>query len=319
MSILVCGAMSYDNTMVFRDHFKNHVLQDQAHLFSVAFQISSFDSSFGGSAGNIVYGLKLLGVEALPMATVGSDFSEYSEWLKKNHISQQYIRIIREEKTAQIYTICDLDGNQISAVEAKALNRSHLNSIFDVPNVHLGYISGEGKKGTLLHAQEFKWANIPFILDPGKQISHFSDIELTQLVHQASYIVVNDYEWEMLHTATGMRENDILKYAKALIITYGGKGALILTEQEKFEIPGAKARDQIDPIGCGDAFRAGIIYGIDRGLNWETTGRIASLMGAIKMEHRDTQNYQFTTDEFSQRYQRNFGSPVGFDRRRKPR
>lgn len=319
MTVLVCGSLTYDNTMIFRDHFKNHVLQDKAHLFSVAFQVSNSHRSFGGSAGNIVYGLQLLGIHGTPMATVGHDFTEYFEWLKKNHIAYPHIRVLQEEKTAQVFTISDIDGNQISAVKPGAMNRSHLNSVYDTANITLGVVASEGKKGMIAHAHEFKSAGIPFLLDPGKQLSAFSDIELTELVHQATYIVVNDYEWEMLHNATGMREEEMVKKLRALIITKGGSGSLILTEDQQYEIPPAKPRDRMDPIGCGDAFRAGLVYGLDRGLSWENTGRVAALMGAIKMEHRGTQNYSFTLDEFSHRLNQNFKISLSFDRREKPR
>lgn len=265
-----------------------------------------------------MYGLKLLGIESLPMATVGSDFEKYLNWLDKNKISHQYIHEIQEALTAQIFTISDLDGNQISAVHGGAMNRSHLVSIFDAEHVTMGVVAPDGKKGMLLHAQEFKHAGIPFMLDPGKQLSKFSDIELTELIHQASYIVVNDYEWEMLHSATGMREDEIVKKVRALIITRGSKGSLIITQHEKIEIPPAKPRDRIDPIGCGEAYRAGLIYGLEKDLGWEATGRVASLMGAIKMEHRGTQNYRFTIDEFSHRFHKNFGVAMDFGRRKKP-
>lgn len=319
MATLVCGSMTYDHIMVFRDHFKNHVLQDKAHLFSVAFSLPSIPRSFGGSAGNVVYGLKLLGISALPMATVGSDFSEYSAWLDKNNIPHPYVRVLQEALTAQIFTITDLDGNQISAVQAGAMGRSHLNSIFDAEHVTLGVIAPDGKKGMLSHAQEFKAANIPFILDPGKELASFSDIELTELIHQASYIVVNDYEWEMMHNATGIRANEMVKKIRALIITHGAKGSVIITDKKTYEIPTAKSRDKIDPIGCGDAFRAGLIYGLENHLDWETTGRVASLMGAIKLEHQGTQNYSFTLDELSHRFYKNFGSVMNHDRRKKAR
>jgi adenosine kinase len=241
---------------------------------------------------------------------VGHDFDLYSKWFTKQGIAHPYIHIIPEERTAHVTMFSDLDGNQISAVQSGAMNRAHLNSIHDAENVTFGVVAPDGTEGMILHAQEFKAAGIPFLFDPGKQFPAFTDIQITQMVHQATYIVVNDYEWEILHHATGMREADILKTIKALIITKGSEGALILTKNEKFEIPAAKPRDWLDPIGCGDAFRAGIVYGLEKGLDWQNTGRIATLMGAIKLEHVGTQNYTFTMDEFAHRFYQSFGFKI---------
>ncbi|WP_394753109.1 carbohydrate kinase family protein [Crenothrix sp.] len=309
MSALICGSMAYDTIMVFHDKFKNHILPEKVHILNVSFLVPTLRREYGGCAGNIAYNLKLLGEQPAIMATVGHDFEPYSQWLGQNCLSSPYIRILDNNYTGQAYITTDEDGNQITAFHPGAMNCSHLNSVpTDDPDIAIGIVSPDGKEGMQLHAEQFCELGIPFIFDPGQGMPMFDGDELRKFIDQAAWVTLNDYESELMQERTGLTLDEMAEKVEALIITLGGKGSKIYTKGQCIDIPVAKPKALLDPTGCGDAHRAGLLYGLMNDLNWETTGRIASLMGAIKIEHNGTQNHAFDMDEFHQRYFENFGS-----------
>jgi len=310
MNTLICGSIAYDTIMVFRDRFKNHILPDQLHILNVAFLVPDMRREFGGCAGNIAYNLKMLGGEPLIMATVGDDYQSYGYRLNKLHLSQKNIQKIPDTFTAQAFITTDLDDNQITAFHPGAMNHSHQNHVKDAENVGLGIIAPDGRDGMLQHARELKAAGIPFVFDPGQGLPMFSGEELLDFVRMAEYVTVNDYEGQMLQERTGKKVTELAKLVKALIVTMGAGGSVIHTGGQQIEIPCVKAGDVLDPTGCGDAFRAGLLYGITAGLDWPVTGRLASLMGAIKIASRGGQNHHVTRDEIAQRFKENFGSRI---------
>jgi adenosine kinase len=307
MAALICGSVAYDNIMVFEDSFKNHILPDKIHILNVAFLVPKLRREFGGCATNIAYNLKLLGEEPLPMATVGQDYEPYRKRLKQLGIKQAYIRQLDDTFTAQAFITTDLSSNQIIAFHPGAMNFSEKNKVGDAKNVKIGMVSPDGRTGMIKHAAQFKKAKIPFIFDPGQGMPMFNGDDLRTFVEQATWVTVNDYEWELLKDRTGWTEKDITSRVDALIITLGGKGSEIHTKDKTFRIPAAKPKSVQDPTGCGDAYRAGLLYGLLNKLDWETTGRIASLMGSIKIEHQGPQNHTFTLEQFKKRYKAAFG------------
>ncbi|MEZ4600896.1 MAG: carbohydrate kinase family protein [Syntrophotaleaceae bacterium] len=304
---LICGSLAFDNIMVFGDRFKNHILPDQVHILNVCFLVPEMRREFGGCAGNIAYNLQLLGDRPLAMATVGQDFGPYAQWLDNCGIDRRYIKAIENTFTAQAFITTDLDDNQITAFHPGAMGFSHRNSILDAGQITLGIISPDGREGMIEHATQMTDAGIPFIFDPGQGLPMFGGDELIRFIDQADWLTVNDYEWQMIREKTGLTIEEMTKRLKALIITRGGKGSVIHTAGGEYLIPAARPKAVKDPTGCGDAYRAGLIYGLNRKLDWETTGRIASLMGAIKIEHWGTQNHSFTMEEFRARFQESFG------------
>jgi adenosine kinase len=321
MSTLICGSIAYDTIMVFRDRFKNHILPDQLHILNVAFLVPEMRREFGGCAGNIAYSLKMLGAEPLIMATVGDDYAPYGERLAKLGISERHVKRIPETFTAQAFITTDLDDNQITAFHPGAMNHSHANRVRDAVNdghanrvphggIELGIIAPDGRDGMLQHAREYHEAGIPFIFDPGQGLPMFNGEELLEFVRMADYVTVNDYEGEMLQERTGKTMEELAKLVKAFVVTLGARGSRIYTGSNPIEIPCVKAQEIVDPTGCGDAFRAGLLHGIATGLDWPTTGRLASLLGSIKIGHRGGQNHRFTRDEIAQRYRDSFGSPI---------
>ncbi len=306
MSTLICGSFAYDTIMVFHDQFKNHILPDKVHILNVSFLVPDLRREFGGCAGNIAYNLKLLGGDPVPMGTVGNDFGPYAEWMDRCDITRKHLKVIDDTYTGQAFITTDMDDNQITAFHPGAMNNSHEVEVREADNVTIGIVSPDGREGMIQHAQQFAAEGIPFIFDPGQGMPMFNGEELMQFVDLATWVTLNDYEAQLLQERTGRELDDLANEVEALIVTLGAKGSHIYHNSERVDIPPAKVAMINDPTGCGDAYRAGLLYGLKKGLDWETTGRIAALMGAIKIEQHGTQNHSFTADEFIDRFKQNF-------------
>ncbi|GMR19858.1 MAG: carbohydrate kinase family protein [Gammaproteobacteria bacterium] len=306
MSALICGSFAYDTIMVFHDQFKNHILPDKVHILNVSFLVPTMRREFGGCAGNIAYNLHMLGGEALPMGTAGKDFGPYGEWMDKQDIDRGHVRILEDTYTAQAFITTDMDDNQITAFHPGAMSQSHENKISDAQGVTVGIVSPDGRDGMIQHAAQFAEANIPFIFDPGQGMPMFNGEELLTFADQATWITLNDYEAQLMSERTGKSLKDLAHRVEALIVTRGGEGSHIYLDNKHLEIPTAAISAANDPTGCGDAYRAGLLFGLMNELDWDTTGRVAALMGAIKIECHGTQNHQFTPASFAERYQASF-------------
>ncbi len=302
MSALICGSIAYDTIMVFHDQFKNHILPEAVHMLNVSFMVPDMRRETGGCAGNIAYNLKMLGDEPKIMATVGMDFTSYHECLSAQGIDTTHIKVIEHAYTAQAFITTDMDDNQITAFHPGAMGLSHENRVDDAEGVSIGIVSPDGKDGMIEHAEQFVESDIPFIFDPGQGMPMFNGDELAKFIEQATWVAVNDYEAKMLQDKTGLTLEQITAQEEALIVTKGGEGASIYTKDGETVIPSVEISEAKDPTGCGDAFRAGLLYGMERKFDWETTGRIASLCGAYKIETYGTQNHEYTLEEFKARY-----------------
>jgi adenosine kinase len=239
---------------------------------------------------------------------VGDDYQPYDYRLRKLHLAQQHIRKIPNTFTAQAFITTDLDDNQITAFHPGAMNHSHENHVQEAKGVELGIVAPDGREGMLQHARELDAAGIPFMFDPGQGLPMFSRADLTGFVNQASYVAVNDYEGQLLQDRTGTKLEELARKVKALVVTLGARGSVVMTDGRSLEIPPVTAERVVDPTGCGDAYRAGLLYGIGAGLDWPVTGRLASLLGSIKIAQRGGQNHRFTRDEIAQRYKESFGA-----------
>ena len=310
MSALICGSLAYDTIMVFPDQFKNHILPDKVHMLNVSFLVPRMRREFGGCAGNIAYNLKLLGDDPIPMATVGQDFGPYRDWFGEHGIRMDRIKELPELFTAQAFITTDLDDNQITAFHPGAMMRSHENHVRDVDGVTFGIVAPDGRDAMLQHAADFKAAGIPFIFDPGQAMPLFDGDAFRAFIDKADYVVVNDYESSLLQQRTGWDETTIAGKVAAYIVTRGPQGSRIHADGQVHEIPPAHERRITDPTGCGDAYRAGLIFGLMRHYDLPTCGRIASLMGALKIEYPGTQNQRFTYSEFAEQFRQQFGSTL---------
>ena len=311
MQTLICGSLAYDTIMVFQDKFKNHILPDQIHKLSVAFYVPELRREFGGTAGNIAYNLQLLEGRPLIMATVGEDFAPYMAWLNKNNLNTRHVKEITNSFTAQAYITTDLDDNQITAFHPGAMVESHQNSVKVTSNVSLAIIAPDGRDGMFQHAKECFDAGIPFLFDPGQGLPMFNGEELLHFIEMATYLAVNDYESQVIQDKTGLTLEDLASKVKALIVTLGALGSQIYSDGQRYEIPCVKAEKIVDPTGCGDAYRAGLLYGISKGWDWPTCGRLASTMGAIKIASRGGQNHKPTRAEIENIYTQALVQQVG--------
>ncbi|MDR2678492.1 MAG: carbohydrate kinase family protein [Zoogloeaceae bacterium] len=307
---LICGSIAYDNIMVFPDRFKNHILPEQIHILNVAFLVPEMRREFGGCAGNIAYNLKLLGDDPLIMATVGEDAAPYLERLAQLGLSTAHVRQVADSFTAQAFITTDLDDNQITAFHPGAMNFSQQNRIQDAADVALGIVAPDGREGMLQHARDFAELKIPFIFDPGQGLPLFNGQELLHFLALADYACMNDYEAQLAADRTGLTVAQLANQVRALVVTRGGDGSDIYVEGEKISIRCAAPRALLDPTGCGDAYRAGLIHGILNGWDWQKTGQLAALMGAYKIESQGPQNHAPSRAEIAERYRSEFGAQL---------
>jgi adenosine kinase len=307
MAALICGSLAYDTIMVFQDQFKNHILPDKVHILNVSFLVPRMRREFGGCAGNIAYNLNLLGGEPIPMATVGQDFGPYRQHFEECGIRLDHVKVIDDLYTAQAFITTDLDDNQITAFHPGAMMRSYENHVKDVADVEFGIVGPDGYEAMLQNSREFAELGIPFIFDPGQAMPLFNGEELRTMIEQATYVTVNDYESSLLQERTGLSEKDIAERVTAYIITRGPRGSEVHSKTGMMTVPAADAIRVVDPTGCGDAYRAGLIFGLMNGYDMATAGRIASLMGALKIEHLGPQNQRFDYARFAEQFRQQFG------------
>ena len=307
MTALICGSFAYDRIMVYPGRFREDILPDKIHMLNVCFVVPDIQHEFGGSGGNIIYNMKLLDMDCLPMGTVGIDFTEYGKWLDINGVDQRHLRVINDTYTAQCFITTDLDNNQITTFQVGAMAHSHENEVSMAQGISIGIVAPDGREGMLQHARQFAEAGIPFIFDPGQNVTVLSGDELLSSFEHATWLVFNDYEWQLVEDKTGLTTATVQDLVDTLIITRGASGSTVYTRGKHIDIPAATTEHLVDPTGCGDAYRAGLLYGLVHGMDWDTTGRIASLMGKIKIEVRGTQNHTFTRQEFEDLFKQYFG------------
>jgi adenosine kinase len=312
MKILVTGSIAYDTIMVFPDRFRNHLLPDQLHILNVCFLTPEMRREYGGTAGNIAYNLKLLGEDPLVMASVGEDIEPYLRRFEGLGISTRLFKRAEGQFTAQAFITTDLDDNQITAFHPGAMNYSHLNSVSRSLGAGLAIIAPDGKEGMLQHARECAATGVPFLFDPGQGLPLFSGAQIDEFLGLADFVAVNDYEGKLLEEKTGRKLEALAREVKALVYTLGAKGSVIFAGSERHEVPCVRAEAVVDPTGCGDAYRAALLYGIAHGWEWPSTGRLGSVMGALKIAHRGAQNHAATRGQIEARFRDAFGySPWG--------
>lgn len=296
LPVLILGSMAYDTIMVFDGRFKDQILADQVHILNVSFLVPTLRREWGGCAGNISYGLHCLGGQPLAMATLGSDGGDYVQRFTELGVDTRCLKTIPQAYTAQAFITNDLDDNQITAFHPGAMNYAHTQSVQEAGKVGLAILSPDGREAMLEHAEQLAEVQIPFIFDPGQGLPMFDGACLLHFMDLASYAVVNDYEGKMLSERTGLDLRQLAERVQALVVTRGAEGAWVFTHGECIEIPAVAASNIIDPTGCGDAFRAGMLYGLSHGWDWPSIGRLASVMGSLKISHRGGQRYQPTPD-----------------------
>jgi len=310
MTILVCGSLAYDTIMVFPDQFKKHILPDQIHILNVAFMVPDLRREYGGTAGNVAYNLKLLGEDPAIMATAGHDFGPYAKRLESLGLTTRHVRILDGQFTAQAFITTDIDDNQITAFHPGAMTDSHVNRIADANGVRLGIVSPDGRRGMMEHARDLAAAGVPFVFDPGQGMPMFSGEELMELLKGARALTVNDYEARVVEDKTGCKVEEIARGIGAVVVTRGAEGSSVYADGGRIDVPAVRPEALVDPTGCGDAYRAGLLYGMVRDWGWERSARLASVMGSIKIARRGGQNHRPTRDEIARALREAFGDSL---------
>lgn len=308
MHALICGSMAYDTIMVFPDKFKNHILPEQVHILNVSFLVPEMRRQFGGCAGNISYNLHLLGGNPLPMATVGQDFGEYRDHFATLGISLAHVQQLDHEFTAQAFITTDIDDNQITAFHPGAMTHSTLNRVVDVmEEIQIGIVGPDSREGMLAHSEGFVARNIPHIFDPGQALPLFDGEDLRHFIRRANWLTANEYESSVIVERTGWSLDRIAAELQAVFITHGSNGSSIYTDAQHIQVEAVPATEVKDPTGCGDAYRAGLMYGICNDLDLLTAARLGALMGSLKVAEQGPQNHYFSQQELVEKFQQAFG------------
>jgi adenosine kinase len=302
--------MAYDTIMVFQDQFRKHILSDQIHILNVSFLVPDMRREYGGTAGNIGYNLKLLGESPAIMATVGHDFGPYHTRLEELGISARHVRKLDDHFTAQAFITTDIDDNQITAFHPGAMSFAHLNRVEDAADASLGIVSPDGRQGMIDHTRQFAEAKLPYVFDPGQGLPLFSGPELLEMMQGARALAVNDYEARVIEQKTGLSLEEIARRVEAVVVTRAAEGSSVFTRGQRIDVPAVAAEAVVDPTGCGDAYRAGLLYGMARGWAWRKCAQLASLMGSIKIAHRGGQNHRPARDAIAKRFQAAFGETL---------
>ncbi|MEC9248274.1 MAG: carbohydrate kinase family protein [Pseudomonadota bacterium] len=310
MKAVICGSFAYDNIMVFGDRFGNHILPDKINMLNVSFLVPHLRKEFGGCAGNIAYNFKKIGGNPLAVGTVGEDFVPYRNWLDKLGIVRDFVTEVPTTYTAQAFITTDTDNNQITAFHPGAMEFSTVNDLSSIEEAEIGIISPDGKEGMLAHAKQMSEKSIPFVFDPGQGMPMFDGRELQDFIELADWVSVNEYEAEVMEQRTGLDSAAIAKRVKAYIVTRGARGSSIHSEHGELEIPSVTVDKVRDPTGCGDAYRAGILYGLGNGFDLLQTGRLSSILGAIKVSSKGTQNHELTRELVEKIFVESFGEPL---------
>lgn len=307
MKILVSGSIAFDSIMVFNGRFRDHILPDQIHMLNVSFLVPTLRREFGGVAGNIAYNLSLLGAPVLPVGTVGDDGGQYLQRFDDLGIDRRCVRQVPQTHTAQAFITTDLDDNQISAFHPGALDHSTSNRIPEDTGAGLALVGPEGRDGMLAHAGRLAELGIPFVFDPGQAMPLLNETDLAWLADRASYAAFNDYEANLFCAKSGRTLDELANTLRAVIVTRGAEGAVVKTSGGDIEIPPVPASKVVDPTGCGDAFRGGLLYGLSQGLDWPTAGRLAATMGAIKIESHGGQRHCPSRAQIEDRFMKAYG------------
>jgi adenosine kinase len=310
MTILVCGSLAYDTIMVFPDQFKKHILADQIHILNVSFMVPDMRREYGGTAGNIAYNLKLLGEEPAIMATVGHDFAPYAQRLENLGLGARHVRVLDGQFTAQAFITTDIDDNQITAFHQGAMSDAQVNKIADANGVRLAIVSPDGRQGMIEHARDLAARSIAFVLDPGQGLPMFSGPELLEMLRGARALTVNDYEARVVQEKTGMPVEELARGLGAVVVTRGAEGSSVYADGGRIDVPAVRPDALVDPTGCGDAYRAGLLYGMAREWGWERCARLASVMGSIKIARRGGQNHSPTREQIAEKLREAFGETL---------
>jgi adenosine kinase len=292
MAILVCGSLAFDTIMTFEGRFAEQILPSQLHILNVSFLVPGLRREYGGCAGNIAYGLRQLGAHAVPLAAMGSDGQDYMDRLQALGVDTAHVQRVQDSYTAQAMIMTDRDNNQITAFHPGAMSHAHGNPVPQRDDLAVAIVAPDGRDAMLLHARQLHAAGIPFVFDPGQGLPMFNGEELRQFIELASWVAVNDYEAKMLTDRTGLSLEAISGMVRGLVVTLAEQGCEVWESGQKTLVPGVSAVEVLDPTGCGDAFRAALLHGLEQGWTLQRCAELGNRMGALKIASRGGQNYR---------------------------
>lgn len=320
-SVLVTGSVAVDHIMVFEDHFRNHFVSDKLEKLNVAFHVPSMAKKYGGTGANIAYNLCRLGLDPILLATVGPDLGPYADWMDRSGIRRNHLRVIEDAFTAACFITTDQANNQIISFHPGAMDRAHEARIDHVTEPYsVGIVSPNGRQAMIDYARDLKARGTLTVVDPGQGLPILDAEELIAALSGAAVYIVNEYEWELTREKTGLDEDAIAERVGALIVTRGEEGSLLRRggaelgleiESSRTEVAPVKAAAAIDPTGCGDAYRAGLLFAIAQGLPLETGTRLGSLMGALKVARSGPQSIELDLAAIREAYQKQYGEALG--------
>jgi len=294
MTILICGSLAFDTIMTFEGRFAEQILPEQLHILNVSFLVPALRREYGGCAGNIAYGLRQLGVQARPVAALGNDGQDYLERMQELGIDTGAVQWVSQHYTAQAMIMTDRDNNQITAFHPGAMALAHQNPIVAAPEARIAIVSPDGRQAMIEHAEQLHALGVPFVFDPGQGLPMFDDPELLRFIELADWAALNDYEARMLSERTGLGYAELSQRLRGLVITLADQGCDLWQQGQCSRVPGVPARAVLDPTGCGDALRAGLLYGLAQGWDLRRSAELGNRMGAEKIASRGGQNYRFS-------------------------
>ena len=304
--VLICGSIAFDTIAVFEGHFKDHILADSIQSLSVSFFVPSLRKEYGGCAGNIAYNLQLLGGHPVPVGTVGGDAGDYLDYMQQEGIDTSMVRVLPDMYTPQCFITTDLDNNQIASFHPGAMLRSADNDITG-QSAAWAIVAPDSKDGMFAHAQRLHAAGIPFVFDLGQAMPLFDGDDLKRMIEMASILCVNEYEASVVEQRTGMSIEVIAAGLRGAVVTHGGDAAVVYEDGRRTEVPAVPATDVVDPTGCGDAHRAGLLHGLTQGWSLADACKLGNVLGSIKVASRGPQTHRPTHEQIRDLLQAHYG------------
>ena len=302
MNIFVSGSLAYDRIMDFPGRFSDHIMPDKIHSLNVSFNVNSLVERPGGTAGNISYCLVLLGEQPHTLATIGYDYPRYFEWMEKNGVPKNGIKIIDAEPTAGAYITTDLGDNQITGFYPGAM--LHTSDFpFDSydPAESIAIVAPGNLDDMLNYSRTYKAKGIRYIFDPGQSLPIWTGEGLRECIDGANILIANDYEIGLICNTTDLDIAALGVMAKSIITTKGEEGSVVTTGGTSITIPVVAPKLVADPTGAGDSYRGGLIKGLIEGVELAEAALMGSVCASFAVEVQGTQEYRFTMEEFQQR------------------
>lgn len=314
--LLVVGATAIDLIGFYPSQFKQYEKEYRPKSLNVSLQLAGLERSYGGCAMNIAFGLARLNIEGFPFSIIGKDFFEgYQEHVEAAGINTKYLEVL-EETGATCLMINDIAGNQIigfypgPGTSPKEIPEAISSK---KEEISLCFIAPQEPDLTLNQATQMKSLGIPVMVDTGQVSAKYSKQDIKKLLELVDYIIVNENELEVLKINANLNEKQFVEPIVEAIITRGEDGVDIISKTARSHIDSLEISesDFVDATGCGDAFRAGFVFGFFEGANSIRAAQLGCLMAAANIKSLGAQNFDINPEKL--RAQREFFYGEGSD------